>query len=235
MSRPVTVVVLAKYNDIFQHFRESVKTYEPDTPVILIRDGNGTLPADGWKVIQGPEKFSMAGNGNLGLKAVPKDHDILYCGDDIRFVQKDTISELQRLAYSNPAIGMLSPRLIGRGSTLLVSPTLLSSTVKDPVEPVPPIQFWFPCVYIKRELIDKIGFLDEEFNNFGSDDLDYVLRTKLAGYEVAVAAQVVVHHEAGPKGGPTTFEKNVGFEETQKQMNASFQKLGKKYDIDQYT
>lgn len=232
-NRPVTVVVLTKYREVFKPFVNSVIKFTSQYPLVVVTDGGveftgfpGTEKLD-FNWITAPTPFEMARNGNLGLKAVPKDHDILYCGDDIRFLEKSTIEKLQEVAYTADSIGMVSPRIVGRGSPIQVNPP-------NPIVECPPIQFWFPCVYIKRELIDKIGYLDESFNDFGSDDLDYVLRARIAGYKVVITANITVQHEAGPQGGPTTFEKNIGFEEFQRQQATSYVKLSKKYCVDQY-
>src|SRR5208282_5087740 len=178
IKKPVTIVVLAKYKEIFQKFVESVEKYEPTRTIVLVADGKEPYEAlkdltperaSSWALINGPEKFEMAGNGNLGLKAVPADHDILYVGDDVRFTQENTIEKLQEIAYSKPNIGLLSPKLVGRGSPLQLNPPAKLASV-------PPLQMWFPCIYIKREIIDKIGYLDEQFNDFGCDDFDYCIR-----------------------------------------------------------
>src|ERR1700740_2609081 len=113
--KPVTIVVLAKYKEVFQPFYDSVQRFAVGIPVVLVRDGDEVPTPTGWTIIQGPEKFSMGGNGNLGLKAVPPDHDILYCGDDVRFLVEDTVNKIQSDAYTDEKIGILSPRIIGRG------------------------------------------------------------------------------------------------------------------------
>lgn len=231
-NRPVSIVVLTKYQEIFSPFVESWTNYCSSFPVVVVRDGENVNIDTNWpknfSLVQGPEQFQMAGNGNLGLKAVPSDHDVLYCGDDIRFIEKDTIERLQKIAYECPEVGMLSPKLIGRGSPLLVDPP-------KRVTYSPPLQFFFPCVYIKRELIDKIGYLDERFNDFGSDDLDYCIRTKLAGYELAITNEVSVIHEGSPEGGPTTFVKKLGVQEWKKQEFLAFEKIRRKYGVDKVT
>src|SRR5271157_933337 len=223
VNKKVTIVVLAKYDDIFQKFVESVAKYEPTRPKILVKDGNEILEPEGnWQIIQGAEKFSMAGNGNLGLKAVPADHDVLYVGDDVRFTEEKTIERLQTIAYSKPNIGILSPKLIGRGSPSQVNPPAKLAAV-------PPFQMWFPCIYIKRELIDKIGYLDERFNDFGCDDFDYCIRALLEGYLLAVTSEVSVEHEASPEGGPTTFVKKLGMNEWSRQQREAQIKIRTKY------
>ncbi|MBN1354214.1 MAG: glycosyltransferase [Candidatus Omnitrophica bacterium] len=52
------------------------------------------------------------------------------------------------------------------------------------------------CMLIKRELIEKIGYLDERFGMGGFDDTDYSMRAYLAGYgSVCVYSSYVYHKE----------------------------------------
>jgi len=104
--RPVAVVVLSKYDEVFLPFLESLEKFvQREVGVIVVQDGrqvaNGQINPETryWKLLEGKTPFQMAGNGNIGLKAVPKSHDILYCGDDVRFLEKNTIEKLQEVAY----------------------------------------------------------------------------------------------------------------------------------------
>jgi len=222
----VTIVVLAKYPEVFAEFLRTVEIYEPNTPKVLVRDGFD-IPSDfmcglsTWKLIQGPDKFSMAGNGNLGLRAVDEGSDILYCGDDVRFTTP-TVQHLHDAAYSDPHVGILSPKLVGRGTDIQMQPwAYITETT--------PNLLWFPCVYIKRALINRIGYLDESFSEFGKDDLDYSIRARQAGYKLAVTNAVSVIHEGSPEGGPTTFDKTLGAAERNRQCEAALDKLKAKY------
>src|ERR1700675_207853 len=217
----VTICVLAKYPSVFKGFFDTATRFEENTPKVLVRDGNEIPSPSGWTVIQGPEKFSMAGNGNLARKAAPLDSDVLYCGDDVRFLEPDTTKLLQEQAYQDDHIGILTPRIIGRGSNAQVNPRYNLETVQ-------PIEMWFPCVYIKREVFNRIGYLDDSFNEFGSDDLDYCLRTVKSGLRLAVTTQVAVRHEHAPNGGPTTFTMKLGAAEWQRQQRLAYEKLQKK-------
>lgn len=49
------------------------------------------------------------------------------------------------------------------------------------------------CLLLKRELIEKIGFLDEGFF-MSADDFDYSLRARIAGFSLYAAEDVIVHH-----------------------------------------
>jgi len=234
-TRPVTLVVLSKYKSVLAPFMESLAKLQPPFDgkdgvvknIVFVLDGND-IPEEYCAgpfsvIVKGPEKFSMAGNGNLGLKAVPADNDVLYCGDDVRFLEYDTVVKLQEIAYKDETLGILSPRIVGRGSPTQCNPS-------DEITFCRPLEMWFPCVYIKRELINKIGYLDERFENFGSDDLDYCIRALLAGYSLGVTNKVAVQHEA-TDGGPTTFVKNIGLQEYKKQEKNSFEKIIAKYNV----
>lgn len=50
------------------------------------------------------------------------------------------------------------------------------------------------CVLIKREVLEKIGGLDEAFGRGNYEDTDYCLRAFLAGYKAVVAWDAFVHH-----------------------------------------
>jgi len=60
---------------------------------------------------------------------------------------------------------------------------------------------WFPfhrlvffCVAIKREVIDKIGLLDEIYTPGNYEDDDYCLRAIDAGFKLGIAKDCYVHH-----------------------------------------
>ena len=50
------------------------------------------------------------------------------------------------------------------------------------------------CLMVKREVLDKVGLLDERYESYGSDDLDWSLRIKKAGWKLAIARDVFVQH-----------------------------------------
>jgi GT2 family glycosyltransferase len=198
--RPVTIVVLGKYKAVFDGFRHDVDQRFPHVPKVFIRDGDEIAPPPGWTVIQGPERFSMAGNANLGWRAAPPDSDILYVGDDVRFTSADAIERLQEAAYSDPSIGIVSPKIVG------------GCNQRVQIDPTPGVSYserrlCFICVYIKREVIDRVGCLDEQFEQYSPDDTDYCLRVKDAGYRLAVTAEVTVQHGV-ETDGTSTFRRN---------------------------
>lgn len=57
-------------------------------------------------------------------------------------------------------------------------------------------QLSYSCVILRREAIDQVGLLDEEFFLYGEDD-DYNIRLIQAGWSVAIHRDITVKHEHG--------------------------------------
>jgi len=51
------------------------------------------------------------------------------------------------------------------------------------------------CMMIKKEVVDKVGNLDEIFGIGGNDDLDYSLRIREAGYKLKILRNVYIEHK----------------------------------------
>lgn len=52
----------------------------------------------------------------------------------------------------------------------------------------------FLCTLIKKEIIDRLGGLDERFAPGNFEDDDYCLRVQMAGYKTIIAQDVFIHH-----------------------------------------
>lgn len=64
------------------------------------------------------------------------------------------------------------------------------------------------CLLIKREVIEKIGVLDEQFGPGGFEDYDYCLRIRQNGYKILLAADTYVHHVGGQGYEPNRLDYN---------------------------
>lgn len=67
----------------------------------------------------------------------------------------------------------------------------------------------FYCFYIPYEILSKVGFLDENFNN-GGEDIDYRLRAYQLGFEVDINCHSYLLHFSGK----STWRSNEGKEKT---------------------
>ncbi len=231
--RPVDVVVLSKFPEIFEGFRECVDKdrYGVPTKKIVIWDRDSKMDLDlpqrwkdhwGWTASKSDLEFKISRNANLGWGFT--ENDILYCGDDTRIVESDTIARLQAAAYSDPHIGIISPRIDGTccvGAPLLV--------------PRPDIQIvtyvGFVFVYIKRDVVEEIGFLDERFEGYGTEDLDYCYRARRAGFKIAVAPHITVKHGVNGHTYGSTFIRVKGETQMGKDDNENRRRFAEKWGI----
>ena len=228
-EHPVTIVALSKYPDIFAGFDANVKQFAPDFDRILVQDGKLIENAEGWRIVQGPYQFSMAGNANLGWKATDPRHDILYIGDDVRFLEPQSIERMRDLAYADSTIGMLSARIVGGADNPLQTDPPQDKTLVYSTRYLALI-----CTYIKKDIIGLIGYLDNNtFKGYGWEDVDYSRRVRAAGYRLAVAPQVPVQHGLSRKGTETFLRNDKGYttaidEQSAANEEAYFQKWGDK-------
>ena len=79
------------------------------------------------------------------------------------------------------------------------------------------------CMLVKREVVEKIGSLDEQFGIGGYDDTDYSMRAHLAGYRCVAIKDAYVYHRLH-----TSFNKAGTREEwVRRNRKAYYNKWGK--------
>lgn len=182
-----TIIVPSRYPDIFADCRDTINKFAPKENKILVRDGNSIAAPDGWTTIQGPDaKFVYSRNINLGIAA--STGDVLLTNDDVRFMHSKTLEIMQHVLAQHPEVGILSPLIKGMVGEYWQGHTPETSTLQ-----YTDCRLCFVCVLIRREVIDKIGLL-EEFTGYGWDDADYCRRVVTAGYRMAVTGRAVVKH-----------------------------------------
>jgi GT2 family glycosyltransferase/Flp pilus assembly protein TadD len=148
---------------------------------------------------------------NVGFPAAVNQAINVAQGQYILLLNNDTVvtlAWLERLietAESDPRIGIVGPMSnavsgVQRDTTAtykdLASMHQHAATVarvhKGEIFPFPRVAFL--CTLIKRELIEKIGGLDERFTPGNFEDDDFCLRAQLAWYKTAVVKDVFIHH-----------------------------------------
>ncbi|NWF90421.1 MAG: glycosyltransferase [Ignavibacteriaceae bacterium] len=129
---------------------------------------------------------------------------ILIANNDIVFT-KGSIESLIEAAESDSVIGIVGPisnQVSGaqKDSNAVYEnieqmnnyADLVRAKNKKEILPFPRVAFL--CTLIKKEVIDKIGGLDERFTPGNYEDDDFCLRAQLAGYKTVIAKDVFIHH-----------------------------------------
>ena len=211
--RPVALIVLT-WNGL-EVTRRCVRsilevTDHPSFELVVVDNGStdGTLEylrgVEGARLIENGRNLGFVAGNNAGLRAT--DTDVVLMNNDTEVTRPDWLTRMQETATSADDVGVVGCRLIGGGGRLVHAGTYM---------PVP--SFWgqeypgdeldigqyagdrdvdgviFACAYIKRDVIDRVGLLDEDYFSY-YEDTDYCLKARKAGFRVLCCGGATVLH-----------------------------------------
>jgi GT2 family glycosyltransferase len=190
------------------------RTAFPDYEVVVVDNGStdGTveyLRSLPWlRLLENGSNLGFVRGNNRGMAESVGDSDFVLLNNDTEIIQPDWLSRLQATAYSAPEVGIVGARLRRPDGMLQHAGTYM------PVE-----TFWgqqvgagekdvnqfnadaevegvvFACAYIKREVAERVGPLDDDYFSY-FEDSDYCLRARGQGFKVVCCGSAtVVHHE----------------------------------------
>jgi GT2 family glycosyltransferase len=208
MMNQFGVVILNKYPELAQHLLSSIKRFHINPPPVLVvcdRHAEDFMEYGLWvRQISVYDDFIYARNLNAGIRYMGIDLDIIAVNDDTEVVDEEFFYRLASIAMKYPRCGIMSPLIDGGVGNLIQQYPPIPAWKEREVEAlivdgtdVNSIPVCFPCVYIKRRLINDIGLLDENFVNYGFDDHDYCLRARRAGYWTMATQSIRIKHGAG--------------------------------------
>lgn len=112
--------------------------------------------------------------------------DVMILNDDIEWFAYGWLDTLQRALYSEEDWGIVGPS--GKSST---KPMCYGWAGQSGFEIVDHLPFW--CVLVKRALFERIGYLDEAFIHYGSDN-HYCHLARRHGYLSVWVRDVFLKH-----------------------------------------
>jgi hypothetical protein len=222
IPRKATVIVLAWNRwDLTSRCLDTLRETDLTGAEVLVVDNGSTdetprrLREYPWvRVLRNSSNLGFVRGNNAGIAESDSDSDIVLVNNDVEFPQADWLQRLRSCAHESPTTGIVGCRLVlpdGRllhAGTYILPDTLwgqqIGSLQKDvgqftatrEVEGIV-----FACAYIRRELLDQIGILSEDFQSY-FEDTDYCLRASRAGFKVLVCGDVtLVHREHGSTDG----------------------------------
>ena len=153
------------------------------------------------RVLRNERTRSFAENNNLGLAAATG--DVLVLLNDDTMLARGWLTRLAR-SLEDPSLGLVGPATNRTCNEAQIDAPYATygefvrfareQAVAHEGELVPIRMLAMFCTALRRDAYERIGPLDERYQVGMFEDEDYVLRLKAAGYGVAWARDVYVHH-----------------------------------------
>jgi GT2 family glycosyltransferase len=188
--------------------------------IIVTDDGSGAehvsalRAIDGIEVLSGEENRGFAANVNRGLRATDPTRDVVVLNSDME-ARNGWLACLQYVGHEHDDIGIVGGRLLYPDGRIQFAGTVRNLGAPewfdhryrfkpDDWGPAglagPVLAVTGACMYVKRELIERIGLLDESYP-MAYEDVDWCLRAWQAGFRVMYfPAASLYHHESVTRG-----------------------------------
>lgn len=180
--------------------RNSMRITQPDAQVLVYANGplarvslRGHWDATSINAdANQPFIYSRAINECAGR--IPSDRDLILLNDDTCLLTPNGFDLLREAAYAHPECGLMFPSVTGctgnpEQITQAGGGVRLAKRITVP----------FICVYIRREIWDRYGPLDEAFRvDYGFEDSAFCTVVRLAGYHLGIFDGCVIEHGVLP-------------------------------------
>ena len=157
-------------------------------------------------VIINKENKGFSKSNNLGIKRASKicnpDYFLLL-NDDIEIIDKNWLKKMVKVGESYNKIGILGCKIVYPNGNLQniggyirnwdIAKELNAN--KKKVFEVDHVMGAF--MLIKKEVIKKSGFLDENYSPYLLEDTDYCINAKKAGFKIVSVPNVIIIHKKG--------------------------------------
>ncbi|MCK5123537.1 MAG: glycosyltransferase family 2 protein [Candidatus Pacebacteria bacterium] len=169
------------------------------------------------KIIENEKNLGFAGGNNVGIKyAIENDADYVLLINNDTTVEKDFLRELVEEGESNKNNGLLGPKTNyhsepnriwfagGKVSWLKNKGTHLGLDEIDngQYNEIKEVDYLTGCcLLIKREVIQKIGILAEDYFLY-YEDTDFSLRAKNVGYKCVYVPKAKIYHKVSRSTKP---------------------------------
>jgi GT2 family glycosyltransferase len=223
-GQPVDVVI-PSYRDA-AHVRTLVRSIQRTTSrgmarVIVADDCSGPehlavlRGIAGIDVLVESERNSgFAANVNRGLRATLPERDVVVLNSDVEALP-GWLEGLQYAAYRDSDVGIVGAQLLYPDGRIQFGGTIRNRDAPEwfdhryrfkpgdwgpAAQTSPALAVTGACMYVRREVIERVGMLDERYP-MAYEDVDWCLRVWQAGYRVRYFPIArLVHHESLTRG-----------------------------------
>ena len=215
---PEIAVIVISYNSLSattQPCLESIFRASASVPFKLVVVDNASIDStrdylntlaerrSDVKVLLNPRNLGFAAANNAGIRSLDADYYILLNSDTI--VTDGWLDRLVGFLAANPEVGVAGPvsNSVGTNQMIHVNSANEEDALSEGLAWAKACRgdFFFTdmlaffCVAIRREALERIGFLDEGFGLGMYEDDDFCHRTMLAGFKLACLEDVFIYHK----------------------------------------
>jgi len=216
MKNPSVAIIITTYNQIELLFKclDSLKSktgYKNYKVFIVDDSGKGKIGREISKrykwvdVSTNKKNMGFSKSNNIGIKKAIKKINpnyFLLLNDDTEIIQKNWLNELVKVGESDEKIGILGCKIVYPDYTLqniggYLNKWEIKKELKNRLEVFDVDHVMGAFMFIKKEVIKKIGLLDEIYNPYLLEDTDYCLNAKRAGFRIVSVGNISIIHKKG--------------------------------------
>lgn len=208
-----TSIIILTYNNLEYNKMciESIRKYtKKGSYEIIVVDNNSNDGTVEWlkeqsdlKIIFNKENLGFPKGCNQGIEISEEDNDILLLNNDT-IVTPNWLENLKKCLYSDKENGAVGA--ITNNCSYYQSIPVNYKSINEMLEFAKEnnesnsekweqrIKLVGFCLLIKREVVQKVGLLDERFSPGNFEDDDYSYRIQKAGYKLYLCNDTFIHH-----------------------------------------
>jgi hypothetical protein len=234
MKYPLVYIIILNWNrkdDTLACLRSIKDVKYPQLSVVLVdnasRDGTVESVRENFpavEVITNSENLRFAGGNNVGIDyAMQNKADYILLLNNDTEVAPDFLSELVSVAENNDRVGMLGPKIYYHNTPKMIwfaggriefwkgwlSHIGIRELDHGQYDSIRDVDYLTGCcLLVKREVIEKVGTLDESYFIYG-EDADWCIRAYRAGFKLTyVPSSLIWHKVSSSSGGNMSWFKN---------------------------
>ncbi len=216
VSKRMTSIIILTHNQL-EYTEQCLNSIKEHTrapyEIIVVDNGSsdGTVKylqkkmkdEDNVKVIFNEDNKGFPAGCNRGMSEASGDYLLLLNNDVV--VTESWLTNLLKAFDRDPALGIVGP-MTNAVSGPQKEPEVTYCNMEEMHEFAGKYArinegklLYFPrivgfALLMKREVFDKVGYMEESFGSGNYEDDDYCLRAEAAGYKAAIVKDVFIHH-----------------------------------------
>jgi len=222
MTYPKVSIIILNWNgleDTVECLESLKKITYPNYQLIVVDNGSEGNDADVLRerfgnyihIIKNDKNYGFTGGNNIGIRYIlnnsEPDYFLLLNNDTV--VDPEFLTEMVKVAESNPSIGMAGPKayfyddpnrfwLVWFEVDMRVGQAFHGRGRKidrGQYENIRQVGY-IPgsCLLVKRKVIQHVGLLDESYVNYW-DETDYCFRARKTGYKIVYVPKAKIWHK----------------------------------------